>query len=175
MRAGIVVKYSPCLVPENFPTLSDISDKLVCRKEDIRGRVFAAPSCLSLNKLTVSQSKISWTRPETFTSICEREALLRCFFVVCLSRLRLEETRLSESGSVLSWPAYSCRCLTILSTLNRTVSQSHSVLSASNSTNLSMDLDRRLDRSMFPTLFFWSEGNIILVALDISVAATLMA
>ena len=67
------------------------------------------------------------------------------------SRWRLEETRLNESGCVLTWPAYSCRCLTILSTLNRTVSQSHS---DSLPTNLSIDLDSLLERSMFPTLFF---------------------
>ena len=50
--------------------------------------------------------------------------------------------------------------------------QSLPVLPVRRSTNLSMDLDRRLERSMFPPLlFFWSLGNIILVALDISVPA----
>lgn len=54
-----MVKYSTCLVPVNFPTVSDISNELVRRKKDIRGRVLASQSGLSLNKLTVSRSNIS--------------------------------------------------------------------------------------------------------------------
>ena len=85
MRAGIVVKYSPCLVPENFPTLSDISDKLVCRKEDIRGRVLAAAQrSLSLNKVTVSLSNISWRRPDRDLHVNLRERGTSAMFFGCL-------------------------------------------------------------------------------------------
>ena len=152
-----MVKYSTCLVPVNFPTVSDISNELVRRKKDIRGRVLASQSGLSLNKLTVSRSNISQSRPESrdlHIYLYLREGGTSTMFFGCLF-VKVDAGGDSSQGLRFCFNLASIFLQVFDDTLNTEQNcQSHLLLSAFNSTDLSIDLDRRFERSMFPTLFF---------------------